>query len=755
MQALQNILRFLNTQANTPKYLGFFHILWIALTIAAAVTLCILWKKEVIRKVNKTVFIISVALFILGLYRQVVLSFTYEPEIVFAYNWNNFPWHFLSAPLVVGMFLGATSGKINNHFASYLTTFGLLAGLWGMFQPNVFVSVVGLNVYSMLCYGSMIVVAVLLLYSQQVKIEFKTCLRSLPVFAMLVGIAISLNELAHLLVSNQSISFFSIGRYCVSDAPVYSALHNAFLKTGGGITVLEYVICVLFYFILVSVVACLPVAVMSGIKKLLSTDFDAEYGSDDDLALGLRKSEGLDAPKDTTPEIFKFTGKVNSSKNTYIKTYFKNLNTNFSKNHKRSCGYVAASMLLSYYDTALSDKIVPRQFDKATVSKNEPDFKESPGVKFYQPEYNPELVTYKDYVKFINKNKNDYLHERLLQIAIKEKWNKAPEDKKSSEFDFGSTPDTIKKVLDRYLDDVVNVKNSHYNIEFKHVTTANEEVKTPVTSADIRSYVIEQVKKGYPVWLGISDTKGEKESHAVIAYEYDKELDKLYCHFGWEQDEEIIISEEQITLNITKYTRVTPEEQGYDLYDCAIVLQFNEKKFSHTHTNNYEVVIKDEIFYYCPDGRYTTKDDLVVEFNKGKSELSITGVYTKYSQDRLVIPEYIGKVEVTNIGKYAFENQEHLKEVVIEAPIHTIPKKAFEDCESLRSVSIPGSVKKIDSEAFGECRSLVSIVYYGTTEDWYNIKKSNSWDRKTGNYRVYCYDGILFKYADNEHVQLM
>lgn len=772
MQALQNILKFLNTQANTPKYLGFYHILWIAIAIAAAVVLCILWKKEIIKNAKKVIFIISLVLLVLGLYRQVVLSFTYDPAIKFAYNWNNFPWHFLSTPLVIGLFVGTTSGKINNHFTSYLATYGLLAGLFGMFQPNVFVSTVGLNIYSMLCYGSMIAIAIFILFSQQVRIEFRTCLKALPVFAMVVGISISLNELAHVFVPHQSISFFSLGRYCTSDAPVYSTLHNVFLRTGGNITTVEYVICILFYFLLVSVVAFIPMALMVGIKKLLSTDFDAEYAKQDALAQGIISSEGID--KGDSPEIFSFTGKVNSSKNTYMKTYFKNLYTNFGNNNKGSCGYVAAAMLLSYYDTALSDKIVPRQFDQPTSSKNEPDLKESPGTKyFFHPEFNPDQMNYKDYVKHVNKTKNDYLHESLLKIAIKKKLvtdsngNKI-ENKETFDYNFGSNPEQIKQVLDYYFDHVSEIKDSHYSIEIKRITDpANQEIKNPVTSADIRNYAIEKVKKGYPVWLGISKSYEEGAGHAVIAYDYDEKLDKLYCHFGWIHDyvteyHTIQKRNKEIVEEIVRaetYTHRTPEDEheklGYDLYDCALVLQFNEKKLSHTHTDNYEVAVNGEVFYYCPDGRYTTKDDLIVEFGRGKEVLSIVGVYHKYPNERLVIPEYIGKIEVTNIGKYAFENQEHLKEVVIECPIQTIPKKAFEDCESLRTVSIPGSVEKIGKEAFAECRALTTIIYHGTTEDWYDIDKSSSWDRKTGNYRVHCFDGILFKYADNEHVQLM
>lgn len=43
--------------------------------------------------------------------------------------------------------------------------------------------------------------------------------------------------------------------------------------------------------------------------------------------------------------------------------YFDNLTYNFGVNYKGSCGYVAMAMLLSYYDTYISDDIVDEQYD--------------------------------------------------------------------------------------------------------------------------------------------------------------------------------------------------------------------------------------------------------------------------------------------------------------------------------------------------------------------------------------------------------
>lgn len=742
MQALQNILKFLNTTATTPKYFGVFHIIWIAIAIISSVVLCVLWKKQTIKNVNKFVLIVSLILLILNLYKQVVLSFTYAPTVTFLYDWNNFPWQFVSIPLIVGLFIGATSGSINKHFVSYFATFGLVAGLYGLFQPNAFVPTVGLNVYSMLCSSLVVALAVLILYSKQVRIELNTFFKSLPVFAMVLGIAISFNEITHLF-SSQAVNMFSIGRYSCSNVPVYSYLHNSFLSSGNQITVVEYIICILFYFIFVSLCALLPLALMIGIKKLLTVDFDIEYEKDDDLALGLRKSEGLDDVD--SQEIFKFKGKVNSKKNTYMQTYFKNLNTNFGNNNKGSCGYVAASMLLSYYDTVLNEKIVPRQFDNPSLAHDKPDFSESPGVKFYQPSYNPDEISYKDYVKDINKRKSTYLHECLISLAIEKNLTDTPKDKNSNEFLLSTSVENIKKVLKRYFKKVAYIKSSEYDI---HLQDNGSEIMSAKTineltelSNDIRKYVIRKVKKGFPVLLGIHN--GE-DAHVVIAYDYDKNTDKLYCHFGWASDS-----------RLNNSTHMTPEDAGYSIYCSALVLEFDERKISRTHTDNYEVVINGALFYYCLDGRYTTPDDLVVEFGVGKHELSIIGVYGKYPKEKLTIPESFGNILVSAIGNSALANQRHLQQVNVSCEIPSIPKKMFKDCESLKTVILPASIKKIGRKAFFECRTLSTIMFLGTKQEWYEIKKRGGWDRKTGNYRVYCVDGVLTKPLANEQSELL
>ena len=738
MLDFQTVLRFLDAQATTPKYLGVFHIVFIALTLIAAITLCILWKKGVIKDIEKIILVTSVALLVLGLYKQILVAFDYDPVLALNYDWDEFPWNFLSIPLLVGLFIGFTPDKISKHFLSYFATFGLLAGLWGMLKPDIFVPTVGLNVYHMLCYGAFIALAILIYYSQTVRVETRTFLKGLPVFVLMVSVAISFNEVAHLIIPHHKISLFEISRHDTSITPLYSWLHNL-CYSSNGMSLVEYVLCVLFYIVLVSVFALLPLLALILVKKILAVDFDAEMPHRDALALGVRQGEGLDIAD--TQDIFKFSGKVNSSKNAYLNTYFNNLHTNIGNNYKGSCGYVAAAMLLSYYDTILSDKIVPREFEKNSIAYNNPDFSESPGSKFYQFPFDPSEMSYKDYVRVINKAKNSYLHEMLLSIALAKNLNKEPDEDDTTDFDFASSMSTIEKTIRYYLKSVAEVKKSEYEIHIKDNSHEMQKalmlgslVKINAYSNEIRKYAIKKVRKGYPVLLGIHNGV---EGHAVIAYDYNKKEDKLYCHFGYQSE---------MANNKKDFrTHLTPEEEGYNFYTSALVLDFDEDKISNTHLNNYEVVVNGALFYYCPDGRYTTCDDLLVEFGPGKTELSIVGVYKKYPKDTLTIPEYYGNVRVASIGSYAFENQSHITRVVIAANIPSIPKKAFEDCESLTTIIIPASVTKIGKEAFGECSRLSNITYLGTKDQWHAIKKSSSWDRKTGNFIVHCVDGTLIK----------
>ena len=147
----------------------------------------------------------------------------------------------------------------------------------------------------------------------------------------------------------------------------------------------------------------------------------------------------------------------------------------------------------------------------------------------------------------------------------------------------------------------------------------------------------------------------------------------------------------------------------------------------------------------------------------------ITAIHTSAFEDSfidsVVIPD-----SVTNIGQSAFEFCTMLTKVSLSRNLSRIPRKCFYYCDNLESIKIPAGVTHIENSAFEESGikyielpstlqylaqySLLSqprdieIKYYGTSEDFRNIKKQFNWcDIDSSNIMVHCDDGSFEAYA--------
>lgn len=74
------------------------------------------------------------------------------------------------------------------------------------------------------------------------------------------------------------------------------------------------------------------------------------------------------------------------------------------------------------------------------------------------------------------------------------------------------------------------------------------------------------------------------------------------------------------------------------------------------------------------------------------------------------VPQRLGGVPVTSIGRKAFYGCSSLTSVVIPEGVKRIGEQAFYECHKLESIEIPASVVEIDERAFMTCRSLRKIT---------------------------------------------
>ena len=263
MKFLKSVLEFLDADMETPTAFGWFHLLFIALTVGCAVVLCLLHRKDDPDRVRRIVLITAIAVAVLEIYKQINYSFSYSGEVIeFDYQWYAFPFQFCSTPMYVGLLAGIIKkGRVHDALCAYLATYALFAGICVMVYPgDVFIGTIGINIQTMICHGSMISIGVYLLYSGHVKLNHKTILGAIAVFAVCVGAAAVMNEIAYFsgLLERETFNMFFISPHCEGTLPVYSLVQQ----------VVPFPLCLIIYIGIFSLAAYVILLAAMGIKKL-------------------------------------------------------------------------------------------------------------------------------------------------------------------------------------------------------------------------------------------------------------------------------------------------------------------------------------------------------------------------------------------------------------------------------------------------------------------------------------------------------
>ena len=137
----------------------------------------------------------------------------------------------------------------------------MFAGAAVMLYPgDVFIGTIGINIQTMICHGSMVMLAIYLFYTQYVKSEHKTLLKAVSVFAVTLGIALVLNEVMYYsgIIGDETFNMFFISSHFDPTLPVYSLVAP----------LVPYPIALLIYILGFSAAAYLLLLGSMGIRKL-------------------------------------------------------------------------------------------------------------------------------------------------------------------------------------------------------------------------------------------------------------------------------------------------------------------------------------------------------------------------------------------------------------------------------------------------------------------------------------------------------
>lgn len=265
MEFLQSVLRVMDHQMATPRVFGWFHIVCLALTALVTVLLCFRHKEDSDQRVRSVVLITAILVTLAEIYKQINYSFSYTDGLSFDYQWYAFPFQFCSTPMYVGLLAGILpKGKLQQALYSYLATFAVFAGLCVMIYPgDVFVGTLGINIQTVICHGSMICIGVYLFYTGTVKLEHRTIMRAMMVFACTVSMAVLLNEIAYWtgLLERETFNMFFVSRHCDPSLPVYSLVQ----------AIVPYPWCLLIYIAGFTAASYLILLIGMGFQKMTTS----------------------------------------------------------------------------------------------------------------------------------------------------------------------------------------------------------------------------------------------------------------------------------------------------------------------------------------------------------------------------------------------------------------------------------------------------------------------------------------------------
>lgn len=137
--------------------------------------------------------------------------------------------------------------------------------------------------------------------------------------------------------------------------------------------------------------------------------------------------------------------------------------------------------------------------------------------------------------------------------------------------------------------------------------------------------------------------------------------------------------------------------------------------------------------------------DQMFTYSITDNKVTITGLKPEVKTAYITIPNTISNKQVSAIADSAFKNNSKIVNIIVGDNVTFIDQQTFENCTGLTSITIPDSVTDINWGAFSECTGLTSIIFNGTKAQWNAIRKSSSWDDRTGNYTIHCTDGDIPK----------
>ena len=259
MNFFEKLLLFLQGTMETPEAFGYFHILWIILTI---VSIIFLYRKRSEKNFKTVLLVYGIIALLLELLKQLIWSFNYDSSTGLAtwnYQWYAFPFQLCTTPIYVSLTCAfMKDDKVRKSLLSYMAYFTILGSIATIIMPDsCFTSDILVNIHTMWLHCGSLVVSIYLLLTNKVEININNLKKALNVFLIFVGIALCLNIIIYNtgILNGETFNMFYISPYFKSTLPVFNIIYSY----------VSYIIFLIIYIVALTIGAF----IIYGISKLI------------------------------------------------------------------------------------------------------------------------------------------------------------------------------------------------------------------------------------------------------------------------------------------------------------------------------------------------------------------------------------------------------------------------------------------------------------------------------------------------------
>ena len=265
MNYFEKILYMLQVEMSEPQAYGWFHLMWIVLTIIAIIILFKKRKKYNNKQLKTVLGIYGIVALILEITKQIMWSFNYDVTtniVTWDYQWYAAPFQLCTTPIYVSVIcLFLKDNKIRKALLSYMAFVTILGGFMTILIPDdCLVSDIVINIHTMWLHCGSFVVSVYLMMSGAVKIDKQSLKSAIKVFVIFVLLAELLNVTIYNsgILREETFNMFYISPYFISTLPIFDVIQQN----------VPFLLYLLIYIFALSMGATIIYGIAYGIKKI-------------------------------------------------------------------------------------------------------------------------------------------------------------------------------------------------------------------------------------------------------------------------------------------------------------------------------------------------------------------------------------------------------------------------------------------------------------------------------------------------------